>query len=116
MTARIAESGVSAKERSMIVVVFRSRLVPEAQDEYSQWAGRMSELAAAMPGHISHKLFTAQDGERLTLVEFASEESLRAWSTHHEHVQAKKLGRERFFAEYRVQVCAVLRDSNSRRR
>jgi heme-degrading monooxygenase HmoA len=96
----------------MIVTVFRSRLAPEAQSEYSQWAKRMSELAVAMPGYISHKLFVAQDGERLMLIEFESEESLRAWSTHPEHVQAKKLGRQRFFAEYRVQVCNVVRDSN----
>ena len=99
----------------MIVTVFRSRLVPEAQSEYSQWAKRMSELAVAMAGYISHKLFVAQDGERLMLIEFESEESLRAWSTHPEHVQAKKLGRQHFFAEYRVQVCNVVRDSNSKR-
>jgi hypothetical protein len=29
----------------MIVTVFRSRLHPDVQDEYMQWAGRMSELA-----------------------------------------------------------------------
>jgi heme-degrading monooxygenase HmoA len=95
----------------MIVTVFRSRLVPEAQSEYSQWAQRMSELATTIPGHISHKVFVAQDDERLTLVEFESEESLRTWSTHPEHVQAKKLGRQCFFSEYRVQVCTVQRDS-----
>jgi heme-degrading monooxygenase HmoA len=95
----------------MIVTVFRSRLVPEAQNEYSQWAQRMSALAAATPGHVSHKAFVAEDGERLTLVEFESEESQRAWAVHPEHVQAKKLGRQRFFAEYRVQICRVIRDS-----
>ncbi len=99
----------------MIVTVFRSRLAPEAQSEYSQWARRMSELVAGMPGYVSHKVFVAEDGERLTLVEFESEESLRAWSVHPEHVQAKKLGRQRFFAEYRVQVCKLIRDSGSKR-
>jgi len=49
------------------------------------------------------------------LIEFESEEGMRAWSVHPEHVQAKKLGRQRFFAEYRVQVCNVVRDSNAKR-
>ena len=100
----------------MIVTVFRSRLRPEAVGEYMPMAKRMSELAKAMPGYISHKGFAAEDGERLTLVEFDSEESLRAWAVHSEHVEAKKLGRQRFFTEYRVQICNIIRDSNSRPR
>ena len=75
-------------------------------------AKRMSELAKTMPGYIAHKGFVAEDGERLTFVEFDSEESLRAWAIHPEHVEAKKLGRQRFFTEYRVQICNVIRDSN----
>jgi heme-degrading monooxygenase HmoA len=100
----------------MIVTVFRSRLLPEAQDEYTPMAKRMSELAKTMPGHIAHKGFVAEDGERLTFVEFDSEESLKAWAIHPEHVEAKKLGRQRFFTEYRVQICNVIRDSNDRPR
>ena len=95
----------------MIVTVFRSRLNPEAQEEYMQWAARMGELAKTIPGYISHKVFVAQDGERVTIVEFETEEGMRAWATHPEHVEAKKKGRKTFFSEYRVQVCSVNRDS-----
>jgi heme-degrading monooxygenase HmoA len=98
----------------MIVTAFRSRLRPEAQSEYMQWAKRMNDIAVTMPGHISHKTFVAEDGERLTFVEFESEETLRAWSVHPEHIQAKKLGRQRFFAEYHVQICNVVRESKSK--
>lgn len=98
----------------MIVTVFRSRLSAESQDEYKQSAARMSMLAKTIPGHISHKGFTADDGERVTIVEFESEEGLRIWATHPEHVEAKKQGRSLFFSEYRVQVCNVLRDSADR--
>lgn len=98
----------------MIVTVFRSRLDPQSEEEYLRWAARMSELARTMPGYLSHKGFTAADGERVTIVEFATEAGLRAWATHPEHAAAKRLGRERFFTEYRVQVCNVLRDSADR--
>lgn len=94
----------------MVVTVFRSRLKPEAEEEYQRWAARIAELARGMPGYLSHKAFTAADGERLTLVEFESEEHLRAWSQHPEHVLAKETGRASFYSEYRVQTCAVLRE------
>lgn len=95
----------------MIVTVFRSRVRPEAQDEYARWAKRMSELAVKMPGYVSHKGFAAPDGERVTIVEFESEEAQRAWATHAEHVEAKKKGRADFYLEYRVQICNVVRDT-----
>ena len=94
----------------MIVTVFRSRLKPEAQQEYMQWATRMSELAKTMPGYVSHKGFVAEDGERVTIVEFESEETQRAWSLNAEHAAAKKKGRQDFYSEYRLQVCSVQRD------
>lgn len=100
----------------MIITVFRSRLNQAAQEDYRRWATRMSELARGMPDYISHKSFTAEDGERVTIVEFASETGLRAWATHPEHIAAKKLGRDSFFTEYRVQVCSVERDSADRGR
>ena len=95
----------------MILTVFRSRVKPEAQVEYARWAARMSELARQMPGYISHKGFAAEDGERVTIVEFESEQAHRAWATHPEHVEAKKKGRASFYLEYRIQICSVQRDS-----
>ena len=96
----------------MIITVFRSRLRPGSVDEYAEWGAHMSELAKSMPGYISHKAYTAEDGERVTLVEFESEELQRAWSTHPEHSKAQLKGRESFYAEYRLQVCRVIRDAD----
>lgn len=95
----------------MIVTVFRSRLRPEAADEYATWSGRMNELARTMPGYLSHKGFTAPDGERVTIVEFADEESQRGWRRQAEHLEAQQKGRTEFYSEYRIQVCTVMRQS-----
>ena len=60
----------------MIVTVFRSRLMPGFQDEYValvEAAGKRSRRT--MPGYISHKGFFADDGERVTIVEFEHEEA-----------------------------------------
>jgi heme-degrading monooxygenase HmoA len=99
----------------MIVTVFRSRLVPGVDDEYGPVADRMDELAATMPGYISHKGFLAEDGERVTVVEFESEEGVRAWRMHPEHVEAQRKGRQIYYSEYRIQVCEVVREASFKR-
>ena len=78
----------------MIVTVFRSRLRPGIRDEYVALADRMNGLAMTMPGYVSHKGFFADDGERVTIVEFEHDEGMRAWRTNPEHRAAQKLARE----------------------
>jgi len=95
----------------MIITVFRSRLKPGLGDEYHALAERMSALARTMPGYVSEKNFIADDGERVTIVEFAHEEGLRTWRTNPEHVAAQKLAREKYFTEYHIQVCTLDRES-----
>ena len=99
----------------MIVTVFRSRLQPGVRDEYVALANRMNELARTMPGYISHKGFFADDGERVTIVEFESEEGMRAWRTHPEHIEAQRKARQIYYTEYSVQVCELTRASNFKR-
>jgi heme-degrading monooxygenase HmoA len=99
----------------MMVVVFRARRTPEGVgEEYQHWFLRMSELARNMPGYISHKGYVADDGERVTLFEWESADTLRAWATHPEHIPVKQLGREKFYTEYHLQVCDVVRESKFR--
>ena len=95
----------------MVVTIFRNRLRSENVEDYYATARRMSEIARTMPGYISHKTFTAEDGERVTIVEFADEASQRGWSTEMRHVEAKKQGRADFYTEYKLQVCEVKRES-----
>ena len=100
----------------MIVTVFRSRIMPGLQDEYVALVERMREIVAKMPGYISHKGFWAEDGERVTIVEFESEEAQRDWRMHPEHLAAQRLGREKFYATYDIQVCNVMHDAHFQRK
>lgn len=95
----------------MILTVFRSRLKPENSAEYYETVKKMVELAKAMPGYVRHKVFTAEDGERVNIVEFTDAVAQRAWATEVRHVEAKKRGREAFYEEYSLQVCEVIRES-----
>ena len=95
----------------MMLTVFRSRLRPEHSAEYYDKVTEMVEIAKGMPGYIRHKVFAAEDGERVNIVEFADEASQRAWATEARHLEAKKRGRAAFYEEYSLQVCKVIRDS-----
>ena len=99
----------------MIVTVFRSRLMPGAREDYLALVDRMSELARAMPGYISHNGFFADDGERVTVVEFESEEALRGWRMHPAHIEAQRKARKIYYSECSVQVCEVVRESKFNR-
>ena len=90
-----------------VVTVFRSRLSPGSLDEYGVTAAAMGELARTMPGYVEHKSFTADDGERVTVVTFADRASHDGWRTHVDHRAAQRRGREAFYSEYSLQVADV---------
>jgi heme-degrading monooxygenase HmoA len=53
----MAVRAASIRGIAMLITVFRSRLKPDLTEEYNAAVARMSELAEAMPGYISHKTF-----------------------------------------------------------
>lgn len=91
-------------EKILIVTIFRSRLREEHKEEYFKTADRMERLAKSMPGFVSFKSFRAADGERVSIVEFETEETQKAWKNHPEHIKAQRLGREKYYSEFKIQV------------
>jgi heme-degrading monooxygenase HmoA len=99
----------------MVITVFRSRLRPENAAEFRQLADRMMTLARAMPGFRSYKVYTSDDGERCSIVEFDTHEQLLAWRNLPEHREAQRIGRERYYEEYTLHVTEPLRESRFER-
>jgi heme-degrading monooxygenase HmoA len=96
----------------MIIVLFRSRLTPEAGNDYSAMLQKMAKLAAAAPGFIAEKSFTAEDGERLTVVWWQDEQTLQQWRNHVQHLVAQRVGREKWYEYYKMEVAEVFRTSD----
>jgi heme-degrading monooxygenase HmoA len=98
-------------EPGQVITVFRSRLLPDERggdvEAYSEHAARMSELARTMPGYVEHKAFTADDGERVTLVTFANREGHETWARNPEHRAAQRAGVETYYEEYAIAVGEV---------
>lgn len=92
--------------------MFRSRLRDDVPGRrYGGLAGELEAKAAAMPGFVEFKEFVAADGERLALVTFASADAEAAWRDDPDHRSAQHEGRDAFYSEYDVAVCAVQRRS-----
>ncbi|MEE8396732.1 MAG: antibiotic biosynthesis monooxygenase [bacterium] len=97
----------------MEVVLFKSRfregLAPETLAEYRADLERMVALADGFAGFLSRKSYTAEDGERMTVVTFENEQAMQAWRNHPEHRAAQRKAREKYYAEYSVQAGTVAR-------
>jgi heme-degrading monooxygenase HmoA len=93
----------------MVVVVFKITLRPDLPAaEYEETGARMVELVSGMPGFLGMDYAETEGGE-LLIARFESHEALEAWRNLPEHKAAQKLGRERYFAAYRIEICEPVR-------
>ncbi|HLH38864.1 MAG TPA: antibiotic biosynthesis monooxygenase [Bryobacteraceae bacterium] len=99
----------------MIVVLFRSRLTDQAGADYSEMAEEMLQTAKTMPGFVDFKSFKADDGERISIVWWRDEETMAAWRGHARHRVAQKLGLEKWYESYKIEVAEVLRANSFQR-
>jgi heme-degrading monooxygenase HmoA len=100
----------------VIVVLFSTMPNPDrSEDEYEETNGRLHRIVQELPGFVSYKAYTAEDGERVSVIRFESDEALKVWATHPEHRAAQRRGRESFYDEYWIQVCTTTREGWFRR-
>jgi heme-degrading monooxygenase HmoA len=99
----------------MVLISFRSRLTPEAGEDYQAMDAELEARVREQPGYVAHRSYKAADGERLTLVWFRDQESLRSWKTLPRHAEAQRRGRERWYEFYEMEVAEIVRTSSFRR-
>lgn len=93
------------------VVIFRAK-VRTLGAEYRQVAARMRELALAEFGCLDFHAVT-EGADEVALSYWPSEDAIRAWKAHPEHVLAQKAGRERWYESYTIEVARIGRDYRS---
>jgi heme-degrading monooxygenase HmoA len=70
----------------MIIAMFKAEKHANIDvAEYQKTAQRMMELVSKMPGFISFKGCTADDGETFSMATFEGEQALDAWHNHPDH-------------------------------
>lgn len=99
----------------MIVILFRSKLTGAAGQDYAEMNAFLAEYVKSQPGFVAVKSFKAEDGERLTVVWWRDRESLEQWRQDMRHVEAKKLGRQKWYEYYKIEIAEVFRQSEFER-
>ena len=97
----------------MYLVVFRNRKRADIDmPAYQTDAAHMEAMAAAQPGYLSFKTYTADDGEVIAVSEWTDEASARAWGREEEHRQMQAFSRAEYYASYTLFACASPRIHN----
>lgn len=92
----------------MFVVIFRAR-VRQFDAEYSAMAAQMRALALNQFGCLDFTATTEGDQE-IAVSYWPDEASIRAWKQHTEHLEAQKLGRDRWYTSYEVDIAEIRRN------
>ncbi len=93
------------------IIVFKSRLRPGIEAEYGARGEAISALATQMPGLMSAMDYAADNGERVSIIEFDTLDHLLAWRDHPEHLKAQQEGRDKFYESYSISIAKVERSS-----
>jgi heme-degrading monooxygenase HmoA len=97
----------------MVVVTFRHRKAPGVDErEYAQRLGKLLEIVSAMPGFRAIRSYASEDGEKVSLIEFDSHEAVARWRENATHAIAQELGKRRYYSEYHLQICDLVRESH----
>jgi heme-degrading monooxygenase HmoA len=76
---------------------------------YAAAAQRMVELAAAQPGYLGIEHARDADGFGITVSYWDSEAAIAAWKRHAEHSEARRRGRQDWYARFELRVARVER-------
>jgi heme-degrading monooxygenase HmoA len=90
------------------VVTFSSTRT-EGDHGYGAMADRMAELALQQPGCLGAESARDADGFGITNSYWADEESLKAWKQVASHLAAQRIGRDRWYRQYKVRIARVER-------
>jgi heme-degrading monooxygenase HmoA len=95
-------------EPPYVAVIFSSLQTGDLAG-YDVAAAAMDELASQQPGYLGFETARTPGGLGISVSYWSDAQSASAWKQVAEHVEAQRLGRQRFYADYRVRVAVVER-------
>ena len=96
----------------MIAVIFEVWPKSEHEQDYLTTAQGLRSLLESLPGFISIERFRSitDEGKILSLSFFESEDAIKEWRNTLQHRKAQALGRNQYFANYRLRIAEIQRD------
>lgn len=93
-------------------VIFTSTRNEKDEQGYAAMAARMVELAARQPGYLGVESVRGQGGLGITVSYWKTLEAIAKWKQNAEHLEAQRLGRERWYESFNLRVARVERAGN----
>ena len=87
-------------------VIFTSTLT-EVQEGYQDMAQQMETLAKKQPGFLG--INSVREDLGISVSYWETEKAILDWKANLDHLQAQKLGREKWYASYKVEIAKVER-------
>lgn len=108
MTPNHASRFAATPEPPYYIVSFSS-IRTEGDNGYGAMGDRMEEMALAQDGCLGLESARGSDGFGITNSFWRDEECIRAWKNVVSHLAAQRLGRERWYEQYKVRIARVER-------
>ena len=90
-------------------VIFTSQRT-EGDQGYGNMAQKMVELAAKQAGFLGVESVRDANGVGITVSYWSSEEAIRNWKAHTDHLAAQKGGQRTWYSDYQVRIAKVERE------
>ena len=90
----------------MYAVIFRAK-INQLDEEYSATAARMRELAIEKYG-CTEFVATTEGNSEIAISYWESLEAIKEWKADSEHLVAQKLGQEKWYQSYHVQITEIV--------
>ncbi|MGV6852753.1 MAG: antibiotic biosynthesis monooxygenase family protein [bacterium] len=89
--------------KKQYIVVFTATL-NQVDEEYRQMARKLRDLALNQYG-CKHFESCCEKNQEIALSYWPDLESIQQWRLNPLHVQAKKLGKEKWYSDHKVEIC-----------
>ncbi|MFJ8513233.1 antibiotic biosynthesis monooxygenase family protein [Lysinibacillus xylanilyticus] len=96
--------------KTYYAVIFTSQRTVEDGEGYAKMAEVMDELAQKQPGFIRVESARNTDGKGITVSYWESLEAIQAWRENSKHLVAQQFGKEKWYMQYNVEICQVIKD------
>ena len=87
-------------------VIFTSTLNNDSTG-YQEMAQQMETLAKQQPGYLG--ITSARNEIGITVSYWETEKAILDWKANLDHLQAQKMGKEKWYASYKVEIARVER-------
>ncbi len=91
-------------------VIFTSQRTEVDGEGYGKMAEIMDELAQKQPGFLRVESARNAEGKGITVSYWESLEAIQAWKENTKHLAAQQFGKEKWYKQYHVEICKVMKD------